>query len=383
MRSWRTSLLSAVGAAMLLTLMPATALVAQDAPEDITGVDWQLTAIAIDGVLADVPAGVTPTLRLDDGIASGSSGCNQFSGGYELDGQALTIGTVTSTLMLCEDPLGAVEGPYMEALPRVAAYTLDSDGVMRLIDGEGEVILEYAASASGSASPIEGVTWILSQQATDGELADLPADILVSMRLEGGAAGGSGGCNSWFASYTIEGDTIAFTEIGSTLIACDEPANTVERTFFANLEATATFAVDGTALTIAGPDGATILAFEADEPGSVVGSWVATGVDIAGGVVSSETTSEITATFAEGGTLSGNDGCNSYDATYEVDGPTIAIGPLATTRMACPDDDLTEQAAAYAEALAAAVTWSVGPDGSLQLRGADGALLVAYAPAEA
>src|SRR5688572_8483641 len=147
MRSWRTSLLSAVGAALLLALMPAATLMAQDAPDEVTGVDWQLSAIAIDGTLEPVPDGVTATLRLDDGLASGSTGCNQFSGGYELEAQALTIQPLTSTLMLCEDPLGAVEGPYLEALPRVAAYTLESDGVLRLIDGEGAVILEYVAAA--------------------------------------------------------------------------------------------------------------------------------------------------------------------------------------------------------------------------------------------
>jgi heat shock protein HslJ len=384
MRSWRTPLLSAVGAAALLALIPATTLVAQDAPQDITGIDWQLTSIAVDGTLGPVSEGVTPTLRLDAGDASGSAGCNQFSGGYELEGQALTFEALTSTLMLCEDPQAAVEGAYLEALPRVATYALASDGVLSLLDAEGAVILEYAAAASGegAASPIEGVTWLLTQQSTDGTLADLPADILVSMRLEGGAAGGAGGCNSWFGSYTIEGDAISFTDIGSTLMACGDPADTVERTFFANLEAAATFTADDASLTIAAADGTTILGFEADEPGTVIGSWVATAIDMNDGVVSSETTSAVTATFAEDGTLSGNDGCNSYDATYEIDGPTIAIGPLAATRMACVDDALTEQAAAYAEALASAATWSVDPAGSLQLRDAGGALLVSYAPAE-
>ena len=375
--------LSAVSAAMIIMLTTTAMVAAQEAP-DITGTDWQLTGIAIDGALTEVPEGATPTLRLDDGSAGGSTGCNTFGGGYTLEGNALTFDVLTSTLRLCEDPLGAVEGPYLEALPLVAAYMLDADGVLRLIDGEGQVILEYAMPSpdgQGEAAPPEGITWLLTQQAVDGTLADLPADILVSMRLEGGAAGGTGGCNSWFASYSIDGDAIGFTEIGSTLIACEEPANTVERTFFANLEAAATFTADEESLSVADADGATILVFEADDPGTVVGSWVAMGINMAGGVVSSATTSEVTATFAEDGTLTGSDGCNTYNATYTVDGPTIAIGPLATTRMACPGDELNEQAVAYAEALGAAVTWSVEPDGSLHLRDAEGALLVSYAPA--
>ena len=43
----------------------------------------------------------------------------------------------------------------------------------------------------------------------------------------------------------------------------------------------------------------------------------------------------------------------------------VPAGPLATTRMACPSDELNAQAVAYAEALAAATTWNVEPNGTL------------------
>ena len=42
--------------------------------------------------MGPVPEGVTPTLRLEDGQVSGSTGCNSFSGSYTLDATSLTFG---------------------------------------------------------------------------------------------------------------------------------------------------------------------------------------------------------------------------------------------------------------------------------------------------
>ena len=45
--------------------------------------------------------------------------------------------------------------------------------------------------------------------------------------------------------------------------------------------------------------------------------------------------SEVTAHFAEDGTLSGFAGCNNYTTSYNLDGDNISIGPIASTLMAC------------------------------------------------
>lgn len=41
--------------------------------------------------------------------------------------------------------------------------------------------------------------------------------------------------------------------------------------------------------------------------------------------------------FQQDGTIAGNTGCNRFTGTYSLEGSRIDIGPLATTRMACPD----------------------------------------------
>lgn len=63
---------------------------------------------------------------------------------------------------------------------------------------------------------------------------------------------------------------------------------------------------------------------------------------------------------------SGFAGCNRMTGTYELQGDSLRLGPLALTRMACQNGMELEQA--YVEALQATRTYSVSPT-SLELRG--------------
>lgn len=47
--------------------------------------------------------------------------------------------------------------------------------------------------------------------------------------------------------------------------------------------------------------------------------------------------------FKAGGEIAGHGGCNRFFGTYEQDGMRLTVGPLASTRMACPH--LKEEAA--------------------------------------
>ncbi len=76
------------------------------------------------------------------------------------------------------------------------------------------------------------------------------------------------------------------------------------------------------------------------------------------------------ATF-EGGQLTAvTTGCNTANGPYTQDGTSIAIGPLATTRLACQEPMATVEAA-YLQALSVVDT-AVGNADRLVLRKADG-----------
>lgn len=348
------------------------------------GITWQLAALAVEGEMVAVPEGIVVTLTLADGAASGNGGCNEYRGSYTLDGSELTLGDVASTKMLCEGSAGEVESAYFANLASVSSWS-SNGGQLTLGDADGNAVLTFEPAAGAPAQPaaIEGPTWVLQEQAVDGALAALPEGVLVTLALQGDRAGGSGGCNSYFTTYELDGNSISFSEIGSTLMYCEGPGSDVETVYFTNLALVASWASDGATLTFSDASGNAILAYEAAPEAGVVGSWVAQGINNGSeAVVTSDITAEVTADFGADGSLTGWDGCNDYIATYQVDGDAIDVSDeIATTRMACASDELSEQSVQYVAALLAASTWSVDATGALELRDGSGALQVRYTPA--
>jgi len=72
--------------------------------------------------------------------------------------------------------------------------------------------------------------------------------------------------------------------------------------------------------------------------------------------------------FDSGGKVSGSTGCNSISGSYALDGSALTLGPLATTRMAC-EDALMAQEAAVLEALSTVSGWGVDAYEMLHLNG--------------
>jgi heat shock protein HslJ len=351
----------------------------------LEGPTWQLHELAVDGALQTVPDDVIATLHMADGGVGGSGGCNAYFGDYVIDGDALTFGPIGSTQMFCEGPPGEIEAAFFANLLLVASWA--SDGMtVTMSDADGNAVLTFAAALEPPmpADGIEGLTWLLQEQAVDGTLTAPPEGVIVSLILEGGSAGGSGGCNAYFASYELDGSAVSFSEIGSTMMFCEGAPGEVEAAYFTNLALVASWASDGFALTLSDADGNAILTFQPAPAVSIVGSWVALGINNGNeAVVTSEITAEVTATFGAEGDLTGNDGCNDYFTTYEVDGEAIAISDaIGSTRMACASDELAEQSAQYFAALVAATAWSTNVTGALELRDDSGALQVSFLPAE-
>lgn len=84
-----------------------------------------------------------------------------------------------------------------------------------------------------------------------------------------------------------------------------------------------------------------------------------------------------TLSFPKAGQVAGKGPCNNYMASMIVPYPWFEVGPIAATRMACPDLMLES---AYFEALQSA-TLSKAAEGLLILSNDDGEVLV-FKPAE-
>jgi heat shock protein HslJ len=65
-----------------------------------------------------------------------------------------------------------------------------------------------------------------------------------------------------------------------------------------------------------------------------------------------------TLVFLGVGRVAGNASCNRFTGTMLITGDEINMGPLATTRMACTDEDISRQEDTYLKALGAATRYS-------------------------
>jgi putative lipoprotein len=69
----------------------------------------------------------------------------------------------------------------------------------------------------------------------------------------------------------------------------------------------------------------------------------------------------VTLAFAGAGRIGGSAGCNRYGGPVELDAASIRLGPLFSTRMACPEPLMAIEAA-YLAALEAATAWRLHGD---------------------
>jgi heat shock protein HslJ len=102
---------------------------AAQSPATLEGV-WRVTGYnnGRDAVVSPVEGtGVVVTFSAD-GTVSGTAGCNQFSGGYSIDGDSIAIGPLMSTMMACEDAIMAQEQAVIAALDGATHWQVTATG---------------------------------------------------------------------------------------------------------------------------------------------------------------------------------------------------------------------------------------------------------------
>jgi len=235
-------------------------------------------------------------------------------------------------------------------------------------------------SPSASADPgaaLEGKTWLATEIAG---VEALVKDAQVTAEFKAGTVSGSGGVNTYSAGYTVTApDGITVSQPAATLMAGPDDAMAQEAAYFAALAKAATFAVNGSELTLSDDAGSVLARYTVLEPTALEGTeWQALAYNNGkGGLQSVAADGEITALFGADGSLAGNASVNQYSTTYTTSGETMTIkAEIVTTKMA-GSEELMAQEAAYLAALPKTATYMIEGD-ELWLRDADGAALAQY-----
>jgi heat shock protein HslJ len=247
---------------------------------------------------------------------------------------------------------------------------------------------------------VEGSWSLLVGRSPNGEFAPI-AGHPITLEVEGDRWAGSAGCNRYTTTVTWDAERVVLPRgIATTLMACADDVAAVERAYLAALPLAATVGRTVDRLTLRGegvelvfePSRTTPDAEElGEEPAghdageaSVAGEepppLVGTTWSIVRLVGSEEAGSPRPAVgapwvlFGEDGAVAGATGCNRLMGRYELDGTMLRIGPLATTRMACPEPAMAQEASIL-RLLSGATVEVARLDGGVRLVGSDGAAL--------
>ena len=187
--------------------------------------------------------------------ASGSSGCNRYSGPYTLDGNSITVGPFTSTLIACEEPLMAQETAYLAAVQSAVEFGIEGS-TLTLFDADGAEVAVYEADMT----PLTGDVWLCTgynngQQAVVSVALDTTITIEFS---EHDKATGSSGCNTYEAQYEADEEgNMELSQIAVTQMFCGSPDGimTQEEAFLSALVTVGAFDIRGDALTLRTAEG--------------------------------------------------------------------------------------------------------------------------------
>lgn len=107
-------------------------------PEAAVAGDWTVVSYFRPGAVVSPVAGSALTATFDAGQISGSSGCNQYTGPYEVDDTKIAIGPLATTLRACADPaVDQQAGEFLAALELARTFSLDGAGLTLLRDDGG------------------------------------------------------------------------------------------------------------------------------------------------------------------------------------------------------------------------------------------------------
>jgi heat shock protein HslJ len=263
-----------------------------------------------------------------------------------------------------------------------ALFLMAACGAPPLTGGTGEPAPEQTPGGT-TITNLDGTEWRLVEYGSPEAPTAALEQTEVTARFEApDRMNGSAGCNSYFATVELDGESFVTSDIGSTLMACaDQAVGQQETAYLEALRQANTLQRDGDELRI-GYQGGT-LRFERMEPAAPAQlegtTWELVSFVTEGAASSALAGSTVTVEFA-GGQLSGSGGCNSYGGGYTLDGDDITVSEIVMTEMACMDEAVMAQEQAFLNNLRAAT--SVAVEGNeLRIQHPGGALVFRAAQA--
>ena len=296
----------------------------------LEGSTWVLGSyMGAEGSMVTALPDIEATATFLDGQVSGMGSCNRYFGSYEVDGSSLSFSPLGSTMMACQPEVMEQEAAFLAAMGSSVAFEISNDQLL-LQDANGQTVVIFNSQQAVPATELPAatltdMTWVMTAYlGAEGEQVDVLPDTRVTASFADGQVSGTSGCNRYFGSYETDGSaSLVFGPLGSSMMLCfPDEVMLQETAFLANMSSVAAYEIVNGQLLLQDAAGQTVLVFNGEQPITLTNTtWVVTDYNNGNqAVVSVAADSEMTAVFAEDGTMSGSAGCNNYRATYETDG---------------------------------------------------------------
>jgi len=219
-------------------------------PAPLTGTTWILTGYnnGEGGVTSLVRDTEITAIFTEDGIVTGSAGCNSYNGGYSIEDGAISFGPAATTRMACGSPEGIMEqeSAYLAALEAATTYQINGD-TLELAGADGERIATFVAQ--DMADKVAGIIWKWQGTQTPVEQVTVEdPDQYTIQFMPDGALSIKADCNASSGTYTLDNGSVEITLGPTTLAACG-PDSLSDR-FLKELGAAAIIFFDGDDLMI-------------------------------------------------------------------------------------------------------------------------------------
>ena len=219
------------------------------------------TSVTENGRPKDLVAGTRITLSFtENGHRLGAqAGCNSMGGPVSFTGGRMVAGDLASTEMGCDDPRQGQDewlGRFLTSRPAWSR----ADPALTLDNGTTRIDLEDKSVADPNR-PLRGTKWVVDTIVDGQSASSVPSGAEASITFGDGADrdhfSGNTGCNSMGGNSVVnEGrSTIAFSEVLTTKMACNDDRMRLERAVLATLKGDVRYAIDGAVLRLDGPDG--------------------------------------------------------------------------------------------------------------------------------
>ncbi len=306
----------------------------------LSNTTWVLVSFGNQEIPQRVPPGTSITAIFNSGgKLSGNAGCNDYSAGYTVQANNITIGPTASTMMMCPDTMD-LETMYLDALNAAVSYTIRGPNLT--ITTFDNLVLNYTSLAL----PLEGTLWTLisanAQPLPTG--VDITAILLPDDTADGtsgnqGVISGSSGCNQYSAGYTLNEANLSVSAVLQTQMACEQTVMEIETAFLMALETPSTYQITGDTLELTTAEGS--LTFSASRTPLTGALWVLKGLGSLEQPDEPVKGSKFTIQFFRAptsptGVASGTTGCNEYAAFYSSNLTEIKINsPVSTENTTC------------------------------------------------